>query len=705
MANLYDKYAKTDLSGVDVFSPNLELLAGVLQQQQADLDLVRSEISRLPKHITEGAKGVIEAQEVQKYAAELKALEDNVYSGFGKGMIYGKMALNKAKQQILRDRLPGGKFYAFEDRYNQYQLQKEQLREVYKNNPIVLNYYNQALQDAIEPLNYSNGVYGQVRTPQTYRDVPLEDINKRIWDAMDKVKPDVDIWNDGVPEVVKNMGLNHILRTGKTEYIDREKLLRALSSVITQDDIQSTSILGKAYGSDQDQSLFLMVKEVPTGQKDSQGNDIMEERVVGNPNTLLGRMLESAISAGVYKNYDADYMKVTDHAGLENLRQIHRRELLTEDRNNPELLGPQIKIDKTVVTPEGQVREVTEVELTATGIKYSYPGKSKQTQSYTNIINDPYAARYAMPGIEYVIENTPRGTIYGRPETDEEYGRRLVTKWNSFINTTTSPTIRWTNTGTGEDRAVEVDKWLANTQGSIYYYPGADPKGVTWEQLLLNMGYKDDAKGKERIDGLKTKYINGVGKTSPDSPFSTSTAPAEIYDFQTKKWVQVYKADRSLGISKYEAPVLTLAQAKYYPERGVTQTVTIPYLDYDDDGRVVERQERVYAEPRPISEKDELVEQLALHDAGLLTLSQREVEQKTQRIKEINNNPALERITRSSPRIIKADGTPLTLSDGTEVRFEDITSHMQRSRDAAEGTTTRTRKVESLYQYEETIDD
>lgn len=168
---------------------NFDLLSQTLEQQQSQFDLARTISEKQPQVLQTEGDLALYNQYKQMVDTGLQSVTD-AYAN--KGAAEGSRAYREYVNGIRKAWQPNGVASALTDRYTSYYNAKKQIDDFYKDDPRNVNktLSIKALQDQLNnPIDYQDGKYNQIVTPQTYKDPDfrkaINDMIKQIDDSGD----------------------------------------------------------------------------------------------------------------------------------------------------------------------------------------------------------------------------------------------------------------------------------------------------------------------------------------------------------------------------------------------------------------------------------------------------------------------------------------------------------------------------------------
>lgn len=186
MINRWDRPVQKDWTYPESIVPrlptlNYEMLDQMLGQQQSQFDLARTISEKQPQVLQTEGDLALYNQYKQMVDTGLQSVTD-AYAN--KGAAEGSRAYREYVNGIRKAWQPNGVASALTDRYTSYYNAKKQIDDFYKDDPRNVNktLSIKALQDQLNnPINYQDGKYNQIVTPQTYKDPNFrEAINKMV---------------------------------------------------------------------------------------------------------------------------------------------------------------------------------------------------------------------------------------------------------------------------------------------------------------------------------------------------------------------------------------------------------------------------------------------------------------------------------------------------------------------------------------------
>lgn len=189
MINRFDRPVQKDWTYPESIVPrlptlNYEMLDQMLGQQQSQFDLARTISEKQPQVLQTEGDLALYNQYKQMVDTGLQSVTD-AYAN--KGAAEGSRAYREYVNGIRKAWQPNGVASALTDRYTSYYNAKKQIDDFYKDDPRNVNktLSIKALQDQLNnPIDYQDGKYNQIVTPQTYKD---PDFRKAINDMIKQI--------------------------------------------------------------------------------------------------------------------------------------------------------------------------------------------------------------------------------------------------------------------------------------------------------------------------------------------------------------------------------------------------------------------------------------------------------------------------------------------------------------------------------------
>jgi len=189
MINRFDRPVQKDWTYPESIVPrlptlNYEMLDQMLGQQQSQFDLARTISEKQPQVLQTEGDLALYNQYKQMVDTGLQSVTD-AYAN--KGAAEGSRAYREYVNGIRKAWQPNGVASALTDRYTSYYNAKKQIDDFYKDDPRNVNktLSIKALQDQLnKPIDYQDGKYNQIVTPQTYKD---PDFRKAINDMIKQI--------------------------------------------------------------------------------------------------------------------------------------------------------------------------------------------------------------------------------------------------------------------------------------------------------------------------------------------------------------------------------------------------------------------------------------------------------------------------------------------------------------------------------------
>ena len=321
------------------WTPNVELMSSLLEQQQKGYDSAMS-LADIP------IKNIRQDEPVaQNLRKKLRGDIDNLANVF---KTEGVEAGNRLRNQLVRDVrqmvLPGGDVHKLGQRVEQYQAHKDNIKELYKDNPLIQQ-YNLNRLDTEGVLPFEDG---RINSPSgMVKHVDAKEISDYLNKAIDNIK-DTDLKRLGLSKK-QLVNYNYLYETGKITGRKYKDIVNTLVSQMPEEFINSAQQYSNAQGKNiNERELF-----------DNEGNLNMQ--------TQMGRIIAGAAHGRAREDLELKTGTFKDDFSLRTLdHQYRKKEIDYEyDKNKSFYEFPSTSTD-VVIDP---VKEKEQVKLEKEKIK------------------------------------------------------------------------------------------------------------------------------------------------------------------------------------------------------------------------------------------------------------------------------------------------------------------------------------------------
>lgn len=412
-------------------------------------------------------------------------LEDEVSSIYD---IY-KSDPYRAKEQARRlgvkinKTLNQGELGAIKARYDQQQGIIKDIKERYKDDPRIANYYMG--QISAEDLNYdaSAGTYGSVLSPTQDRIYTAEELGSHYNVILDNISSDQYL-KSGAPKELASVPFSQLLEMpGATEYINFDKVKNALIGATTPEIQQSAEVQGRAMG-----------------LGEGQGNFVNEDGTF-NTETSLGRMLQGMAGGKAFtKDKRGSVQTLTDKLGMSLAKTKEENRYVVSNQGN--------------VVTRGAIKDADGNPIVNSS------GALKKIASYDADINKLTAEMAAI---------SPTNTALKKQYQDQiDVLQRQRTQAAAVLNDAIGAAAKkkgWTRQVHGKGTTGEYVQWYDAEGKEVDIYPNYMIGDTRVNEILAG---DVDAEIEKRMAGrdIQVNNYHGTGDLKLDKYYS-----AKLYDF------------------------------------------------------------------------------------------------------------------------------------------------------------------------------
>ena len=650
MANRYNQFIESNFT-IPVFQPDFAGLDRTLSSLQNRYSGLMGAISSTaPKHIQEDVSAASD------YVQRLQTQKDSLIDTFMRDTQEGSAKMNQIANQLARDRMPGGEFYALEQRVNQKQKAEKEIYDQFldpkskKYNPTVGNYYLNQFRNSIPDFKFENGSFNHINPLKTGNVISVKEREDWLDGVLDRLESDRSAYTTAKGEQT-TIPLKQLFRTGKTEFLKLDKIKRALGDQAQNNPelIETFDILGLANGIGENQgSGFIQSYNV-----DGNGNVVSPNF---NTNTLLGSWLEGVSQGKQFIRQDVSGNIQLDNVALEEFKSRKRKEEKVAEinaaRETVTTLTTQMPSSMPELTFDDTGKLVTK-SFDAGSVSWPpRPAGIKSTSKQVSIskwLNDP-STEATYPGITDIASKFPKGNM-----SDEVYKIKLSEAYNQSkeIHETQNFPIREFNSTEGKDRNDElVDQ--RQYQNRMYYVltPGKHTvEPVSWTQLMDMQGYNPD--DEESVLEFEKNMKYGAEVTA-DNALTPSGTLGSVVGKGTSP-VQILAVRESDQADRAKSPIYELNSVTWRGDikesNGVNITLPVPL----EDGSITEVPITVFSKKKIISRLDQVQKELSSGTRGGVVLSPDEMKQLSREKRNLINNPRSNKIVSIEPELYQRE--------------------------------------------------
>lgn len=311
--------------------PNFDALDQALGQQQQGFDIAKAVSSKIPEHLK------YDRPFIQEYKQELDdAMEGvaNIYKS--QGINAGNRARRDLIQQVQQDWQPGGRADIFQKRLATFKQEADNIREIYKDQPILQQYYLKRLEtEGVQPYRTESGAYGDITTPQgMVRHVDAKEMSDWLNKAIDNIK-DTDLKRMGISKIqLKNF--QYLWQQGKIKGRKYKDIVQTLAQQLPPEFIASAQQYSDALGREIDETRIINEEGLP------------------NVDTTLGRIIAGGARGRAREDLERQQGSFTDRAALTRYEAEYNKDKsfyefpapTTDIKYDPQKEQEQIKVSR-----------------------------------------------------------------------------------------------------------------------------------------------------------------------------------------------------------------------------------------------------------------------------------------------------------------------------------------------------------------------
>lgn len=642
MANRFNNFQESNYN-IPVFQPDFAGLDRTLSSLQGRYSgLMGAIATTAPQHIQEDVNAATE------YIRGVQTQKDQLINTFMQDTQAGSSMMNQLSNQLARDRLPGGKYYALEQRVQQKADAEKKIYEQFldpkskRYNPTVGQYYLNQFRSNIPEFGFNNGAFNQINPIQTGNVMSVKEREDWLDNALDQLESDRSAYTSAKGEQT-TIPLKQLFRTGKTEFLNLDKIRNALGNraISNPDLVETFDILGNAnyIGSNQGSGFIKSYKT------DKNGNIISPNF---DTSTLMGAWLEGAAQGKTFIRQDVSGNIQLDNMALEEFKSRKRKEEKADEIRMARETTTTLTTQMPSGMPELKLDNAGRVEVTYKGVDtrkgsiYNVPGssftRSEKVSDPNKWLSDPQTeATY--PGITNISRKFPQGDM-----SNEAYMRKLSDAYNQSkqIHETQKFPIREYNSEEGDDRNKELVTQRQYQNREFYILTPGKTKSTTvgWPELMRMQGYDPD----NDSDVLEfEKNMKYGAEVTADNALTPSGSLGSVIGKGTSP-VQILAVKESDQSDAARRPVHILNTVTWKGDIQESPGVIVNIPTPLGDGNVIDVPTTVFSRKKLISRMDQIQKELSTRMRNGVVLSPDELQQLGEEKQRIINDPSLNKV-------------------------------------------------------------